>query len=56
VQGWLGGKLAAWERALLILAGLALVYPAAWTDVAGFAGIAIVVASRFLLRRTRPAT
>jgi TRAP transporter 4TM/12TM fusion protein len=51
VQGWLRGGLAAWERTLLILAGLALVYPAAWTDVAGIAGIAIVLAARFLMRR-----
>ena len=54
-QGWLRGKLAAWERAVLVLAGLALVYPASWSDAAGIAGVAAVVAWRWLLKRPRPA-
>jgi TRAP transporter 4TM/12TM fusion protein len=55
VQGWLRGKLAVVERVVLILAGLALVYPASWSDIAGLAGIAAVVASRFIVKRPRPA-
>ena len=52
VQGWLAGPLGVAERALLVAAGLALVYPAAWTDIAGLAGIGAVVGWRFLGRRS----
>ena len=55
VQGWLAGRLSVLERAVLVLAGLALVYPAPWSDVAGFAGIAAVVVARKLIGRPRPA-
>ena len=51
VQGWLAGRLSAFERVLLIAAGLALVYPASWSDAAGFCGIAAVVAIRWFARR-----
>ena len=54
VQGWLAGRLSAIERAVLVLAGLALVYPASWSDAAGIAGVAAVVAVRFVLRRRAP--
>jgi TRAP transporter 4TM/12TM fusion protein len=55
VQGWLMGRLSAIERALLIAAGLALVYPASWSDAAGFAGIVAVVAFRWIRARPKPA-
>jgi TRAP transporter 4TM/12TM fusion protein len=51
VQGWLAGRLSAIERAILVLAGLALVYPAPWSDAAGIAGVAAVAVVRFVLRR-----
>ena len=51
VQGWLAGRLSAVERAILILAGLALVYPAPWSDVAGAAGIVAVTAAQWFVRR-----
>ena len=51
VQGWLAGRLSAIERAILVLAGLALVYPASWSDAAGIAGVAAVAVVRFVLRR-----
>jgi TRAP transporter 4TM/12TM fusion protein len=52
VQGWLAGRLSAIERAVLVLSGLALVYPASWSDAAGIAGIAVVYAARRFLPRT----
>jgi TRAP transporter 4TM/12TM fusion protein len=55
VQGWLMGRLSAIERAVLIAAGLALVYPASWSDAAGLIGIVAVVAVRFLRARPKPA-
>jgi TRAP-type uncharacterized transport system fused permease subunit len=55
VQGWLMGRLSAIERTLLIAAGLALVYPASWSDAAGFAGIVAVVAFRWIRARPKPA-
>ena len=55
VQGWLAGRLSALERVVLVFAGLALVYPAPWSDIAGFAGIAAVVAARKLIGRAKPA-
>ncbi|MFI4923776.1 MAG: TRAP transporter permease [Vicinamibacteria bacterium] len=55
VQGWLMGRLSAIERTLLIAAGLALVYPASWSDAAGLVGIVAVVVFRWLRARPRPA-
>ena len=46
VQGWLAGRLSAVERAILILAGLALVYPAPWSDIGGVAGLLAVAAAQ----------
>ena len=51
VQGWLAGRLSAVERAILILAGLALVYPAPWSDIGGVAGILAVAANQWFVRR-----
>ncbi len=55
VQGWLAGRLSALERIVLVLAGLALVYPASWSDGAGLVGVALVVGARVLKRRAAPA-
>ena len=55
VQGWLAGRLSAIERAILVVAGLALVYPASWSDLAGLVGIVAVVAMRWLVRRREAA-
>jgi TRAP-type uncharacterized transport system fused permease subunit len=55
VQGWLVARLSAIERVVLIASGLALVYPAGWSDVAGLAGIAAVAVARKLIVRPKPA-
>jgi TRAP transporter 4TM/12TM fusion protein len=55
VQGWLYGRLAKAERAVLIVGGLALVYPSPWSDAAGFAGLGVVVLLRMLGRRAKSA-
>jgi TRAP-type uncharacterized transport system fused permease subunit len=50
-QNWLLRACALWERLLLIACGLLLVYPAQASDVAGLAGVALVVAVQWLTRR-----
>jgi len=54
VQGWMFSRTTALERVLLIAAGLLLVYPTTWADLAG---TALVVAALLLqrLRLRRPA-
>ena len=54
-QGWAWLKTTSLERWLLILAGFALVYPSASTDVAGLAMVALAVGSQ-LWRRQREAS
>jgi TRAP-type uncharacterized transport system fused permease subunit len=46
-QGWAWLKTTALERALLIVAGFALVYPSAWTDLGGLAMVVVAVASQW---------
>jgi TRAP transporter 4TM/12TM fusion protein len=53
-QGWLLRRCSVVERVLLIVAGLALVYPSATSDTAGIAGIVGVAAWQWL-RRAVPA-
>jgi TRAP-type uncharacterized transport system fused permease subunit len=53
-QGWLLRRCGLIERAILILSGLALVYPAPSADLAGFVGIAVVLAWQ-KLHRAAPA-
>jgi len=53
-QGWLLRRCGLVERAILILSGLALVYPAPSADLAGFVGIAVVLAWQ-KLHRAAPA-
>jgi len=55
VQGWLAGRLSILERVVLIVSGLALVYPASSSDVAGLVGVAAVVVARKWLIRPKPA-
>jgi TRAP transporter 4TM/12TM fusion protein len=53
-QGWLLRRCSAIERVILIVSGLALVYPAAASDIIGFAGFAAVLMWQ-KLRRPAPA-
>jgi TRAP transporter 4TM/12TM fusion protein len=53
-QGWAWLKTTALERTLLIVAGFALVYPSAWTDLGGLAMVAVAVASQWW-RKKQPA-
>ena len=53
-QGWLLRRCGAMERAILIVAGLALVYPAPASDVVGLAGVGAVLLWQ-TLRRPVPA-
>jgi len=53
VQGWILRKTTWLERAMLIAAGLLLVYPAAWADAVGLGLAASAVALQWL-RRGRP--
>ncbi len=55
MQGWLFKKTTSLERWLLILAGLALVYPRAAFDYIGMVLIAIVLVSQKLRRAEAPA-
>jgi TRAP-type uncharacterized transport system fused permease subunit len=50
VQGWLLGRANLVERAMLITAGLALVYPKALFDVIGIVLMAVVLLLQFLRR------
>ena len=52
LQNWFILKTHIIERWLLIGAGLALTYPAALTDIAGFVGFGVVIVSQ-LLRQSR---
>ena len=53
-QGWLLRRASGIERAILVVCGLSLVYPAPATDIVGIAGIAAVLAWQ-RLRRPVPA-
>jgi TRAP transporter 4TM/12TM fusion protein len=46
-QGWAWRKTFTWERILLVVAGVALVYPGKLSDVIGFALVVIVVLSQW---------
>jgi len=56
MQGWLFKRTTRLERWLLILAGLALVYPRAIFDYIGIVLIAIVLTSQKLRREATPST
>jgi TRAP transporter 4TM/12TM fusion protein len=50
-QGWLFKKTTVYERWMLLVAGVLLVYPKTLFDVAGFALVALVLATQFLVKR-----
>jgi TRAP transporter 4TM/12TM fusion protein len=50
-QGWLFKKTTVYERWMLLVAGVLLVYPKPLFDVAGFALVAVVLATQFLVKR-----
>ncbi|MDQ5847955.1 MAG: TRAP transporter fused permease subunit [Pseudomonadota bacterium] len=50
-QGWLFKKTLLYERIMLLVAGILLVYPKPLFDVVGFALVAIVLATQFLVKR-----
>ena len=55
-QGWMFVRTTVLERVMLVCAGLLLVYPATWADVAGAALVAIpIVLQRMRLRAPAPA-
>ncbi|HET7765874.1 MAG TPA: TRAP transporter fused permease subunit [Burkholderiales bacterium] len=56
VQGWLFGRTNWIEKWMLIVAGLALVYPTTTADVVGFGCFALVVAMQLLRRRAAGST
>jgi TRAP-type uncharacterized transport system fused permease subunit len=47
-QGWLFKKTALYERVMLLVAGVLLVYPKALFDIAGFSLVAAVLASQYM--------
>jgi TRAP transporter 4TM/12TM fusion protein len=51
MQGWLIRRAGAIERAMLIAAGILLVYPAGWADATGLALVVIVLALQWLRGR-----
>ena len=53
-QGWLLRRCGLIERTILIVAGLALVYPAPAADLVGFAGVVAVLAWQWLRRPVAP--
>ncbi len=53
-QGWLFKKTTAYERVMLLVAGVLLVYPKTLFDVVGFLLVAIVLATQFLVKRSQP--
>ena len=55
MQGWLFKKTLAFERWLLIIAGLALVYPQALFDYIGIALVVVVVTKKLRNDESRPA-
>jgi TRAP transporter 4TM/12TM fusion protein len=50
-QGWLFKKTTWYERLMLLVAGVLLVYPKTLFDVIGFALVAIVLATQFMVKR-----
>jgi len=50
-QGWLFKKTMVYERWMLLVAGVLLVYPKTLFDVLGFGLVAVVLATQFLVKR-----
>jgi TRAP-type uncharacterized transport system fused permease subunit len=53
-QGWLFKKTTAYERVMLLVAGVLLVYPKTLFDAVGFALVAIVLVTQFKVKRAEP--
>jgi TRAP transporter 4TM/12TM fusion protein len=53
-QGWLFKKTTAYERAMLLVAGVLLVYPKTLFDAVGFGLVTVVLVSQFLVKRAEP--
>ena len=53
-QGWLFKKRPIYERIMLLVAGVLLVYPKTLFDAIGFALVAIVLASQWLRKESTP--
>jgi TRAP transporter 4TM/12TM fusion protein len=53
-QGWLFKKTTAYERVMLLVAGVLLVYPKTLFDAVGFGLVAIVLVTQFAVRRAEP--
>jgi TRAP transporter 4TM/12TM fusion protein len=53
-QGWLFKKTTLYERWMLLVAGVLLVYPKTLFDAVGFGLVAIVLATQFLVKRQEP--
>jgi TRAP-type uncharacterized transport system fused permease subunit len=49
-QGWLFRKTASYERWMLFAAGVLLVYPKTYSNVAGFALVAVVLGLQWFLK------
>jgi TRAP-type uncharacterized transport system fused permease subunit len=49
-QGWLFRKTALYERIMLLVAGILLVYPGKTTTLIGFALVAVVLALQFMVK------
>ena len=56
VQGWLFARTNSLEKWMLIVAGLALVYPTTTADIVGFGCFAVVVAMQLLRKRLAGST
>jgi len=50
-QGWLFKQTTLYERAMLLVAGVLLVYPKTLFDAVGFALVAVVLATQFMVKR-----
>jgi TRAP-type uncharacterized transport system fused permease subunit len=48
LQGWFLAKTNVIERWILIFSGVCLAYPSSYSDIAGFAGFALVVLIQFI--------
>ncbi len=53
-QGWLFKKTPLWERAMLLVAGVLLVYPDKYFDAVGFGLVAIVLVTQWLRKPSIP--
>jgi TRAP-type uncharacterized transport system fused permease subunit len=53
-QGWLFKKTTVYERWMLLVAGVLLVYPKTLFDVVGFGLVTVVLATQFLVKRQEP--